>query len=203
MLKIGLTGGIGSGKTTVSKLFEELGVNIIDADIIAHQLVEKGQPALTQIARTFGNDMLLADGNLNRQQLRDHVFSIPAEKKKLDAIMHPLVYQRIELKLASLHAPYCIIVIPLLFETQASDFVDRILVIDCPVDIQIKRVKARDQLTDIRIKSIINAQISREFRNAHADDIIRNNAAAAELAAQVKKLHHLYNSLSTNQGLIN
>lgn len=196
MLKVALTGGIGSGKSTVTQLFEELGTPVIDADIIAHQLVEKGKPALKQIQKTFGNEIIQPDGSLNRQKLREQVFSNETQKKKLESILHPLIYLRISTLLDKLNNNYCIISIPLLFETQMTDFVDRIVVIDCPLATQIERVKKRDQLTEDRIMSIIDSQVSREYRKARANDIIENGSTLSNLAVQVKKLHNLYNSLS-------
>lgn len=196
MLKIGLTGGIGCGKTTVARLFAELGAPVIDADQIAHQLVAQGQPALEQIAQQFGADILDPGGSLNRARLREIAFSDPAQKQKLEAILHPLVYQSIQAELERLSSPYCIIAIPLLFETNMAHFVDRVLVVDCPVEIQIARVRKRDQLTLERIQSIIDSQVSRDFRKSHADDLIDNSESDYRLAEQVKKLHNLYLSLS-------
>jgi len=195
MLKIGLTGGIGCGKTTVARLFAELGSPVIDADQIAHELVTKGQPALEQIERQFGAGTLNPDGSLNRSRLREIVFSDPAQKQKLESILHPLVYQSIQAELERLDAPYCIIAIPLLFETHMAHFVDRVLVVDCPVKTQIARVRKRDQLTLERIQSIIDSQVSRAFRKSHADDLIDNSESDYGLAEQVKKLHNLYLSL--------
>jgi len=199
MLKIGLTGGIGCGKSTVARFFAELNVPVVDADEIAHQLVEKGQPALLEIQQVLGEGILEADGSLNRKKLRDIVFSTPAAKKKLEAIVHPLVYQSIQAKLEQLYAPYCIICIPLLFETGMSHIVDRILVVDCPVEVQIERVRVRDNLTVATIQSIIDSQVSRDFRTAKADDLINNTKTDARLAEQVKKLHNLYLSISDCQ----
>lgn len=197
MLKIGLTGGIGCGKSTVARFFTQLNVPVIDADELAHQVVEIGQPALTLIEQQFGAVSLCADGSLNRESLRDLVFSDPSQKQKLEAIIHPLVYQMIREQVALLNVPYCLISIPLLFETHQTDSVDRILVIDCPVDIQIKRVVERDHLTVERVQSIIDSQVSRAVRTAQADDIIDNTKTDTELAMQIEKLHNLYLSLST------
>ena len=198
MFKVGLTGGIGCGKSTVANLFAQYQVPIIDADIIAHQVVALGQPALQQIQQTFGANSLNADGTLNRSYLRDLVFSHPEQKRQLEAIVHPLVHQSIIEQLATLNAPYSIISIPLLFETHNTDFVDSILVIDCPVTKQIERVMKRDNLTLERVQSIIVSQVSRDFRLAHADNVINNHNDSAELAQQVEKLHNLYLSLSTH-----
>lgn len=196
MLKIGLTGGIACGKSTVSKIFSQLGAPVIDADAIAHQLVEKGQPALAGIRQEYGVDILNPDGSLNRNKLREIVFSGPKQKQKLESILHPLVYKSIEIELEQLNAPYCIISIPLLFETGMTDFVDRILVVDCPVETQIERIRKRDNLTLERIQSIIDSQAPRAFRIAKADDLIENRETDDRLAEQVKKLHNLYLSLS-------
>ncbi len=201
MLKIGLTGGIGCGKTTVSKLFSELNVPVIDADKIAHQLVESKQPALIEICKVFGDAILKVDGSLNRQYLRDIVFSDTFQKQKLESILHPLVFAKMQEEISRLDSPYCIASIPLLFETHMTDFVDRILVIDCPPEIQKNRVKRRDKLDDARIQSIIDNQVSREFRTTHANDIIDNSKTdSAALAEKVKKLHNLYLSISATAG---
>ena len=197
MLKIGLTGGIGCGKSTVARFFTQLNVPVIDADELAHQVVAIGQPALKLIEQQFGSVSLCADGSLNRDSLRDLVFSDPSQKQKLEAIIHPLVYQMIREQVALLNAPYCLISIPLLFETHKTDFVDRVLVIDCPVELQIKRVVERDHLTVERVQSIIDSQVSRAVRTEQADDIIDNTKTDTELAMQIEKLHNLYLSLST------
>jgi dephospho-CoA kinase len=197
MLKVGLTGGIGCGKSTVAKIFADLNIPILDADEIAHRLVDKGQPALAQICREFGPDILRPDDSLNREKLRELVFSDPLQKQKLESILHPLIFSTIAAELERLTAPYCIISIPLLFETGMAHFVDRILVIDCPVETQVERVKARDKLTVERIQSIIDNQVSRTLRKANADDVIDNTGPDYRLAEQVKKLHNLYLSLST------
>jgi len=197
VLKVGLTGGIGCGKSTVTAFFKQLNVPVIDADEIAHQVVAVGQPALLLIQQTFGSDSLNADGSLNRDFIRELVFTDPEQKKKLEAIIHPLVYQSIQADMAMLTAPYCILSIPLLFEVNRTDFVDRVLVIDCPIATQIERVQKRDNLSPERVQSIIDSQVSRAFRLAHAQDIIDNTQSNAELAQQVEKLHNLYLSLSS------
>ena len=197
MLKIGLTGGIGSGKSAVAKAFTALNTPVLDADEIAHRLVEKGQPALAQIQQAFGTGILNPDDSLNRKNLRELVFSDAKQKQKLELILHPLIYATLQAELELLTAPYCIISIPLLFETGMTHFVDRVLVIDCPVETQIKRVKIRDKLTIERIQSIIDSQVSRAFRKSKADDLINNSGNNYRLAEQVKKLHNLYFSLST------
>jgi dephospho-CoA kinase len=197
VLKVGLTGGIGCGKSTVTALFKQFNVPVIDADEVAHQVVAIGQPVLKLIQQTFGSDSLNNDGSLNRNTIRELVFTNPEQKKKLEAIIHPLVYQTIQAEIALLTVPYCIISVPLLFETNRIGFVDRVLVIDCPPEIQIERVQKRDNLLPERIQSIIDSQVSRAFRLAHAQDIIDNTQSNTELAQQVEKLHNLYLSLSS------
>lgn len=196
MLKIGLTGGIGSGKSTVSKIFQQINIPVIDADEIAHQLVTVGQPALTKIQQEYGSNILNPDGTLNRKQLKELIFSDDLKKQKLETILHPLIYQAIQKQINALNTPYCIICIPLLFETDMTNLVDRILVVDCPVEEQIKRLLKRDNMTIERIQSIINSQVSRAFRKSMANDLLDNTLSNECLAQQIKKLHNQYNLLS-------
>ena len=196
MLKIGITGGIGCGKTTVAKLFEQLNIPVIDADTIAHQLVEVGQPALREIAQAFGSNILNIDGSLNRKKLGQLIFSDSLEKQKLESIMHPLIYQAIQTALKSLNSPYCIISVPLLFETNMINLVDRILVIDCTMESQIERVQKRDGMPLAQIQAIIDSQVSRTYRKANAHDLIDTSKSNDKLAETVKKLHNSYLSLS-------
>jgi len=195
MLKIGLTGGIGSGKTTVSQLFSEHKVPIIDADIIAHQLVEPGQPALHLLKKAFGESILTQDNALNRQQLREIIYSDPIKKKRLESILHPLIFREMQSEFDQQKAAYSILCIPLLIETKMTSFVDRIIVVDCPVETQIERVKQRDTLSTESILSIISSQVPRQSRLSHADDIIDNSNSATNLTEQVNKLHKQYLSL--------
>jgi dephospho-CoA kinase len=195
MLKIGLTGGIGCGKTTVADLFAAKGIPVLDADLIARQLVEPGQPLLQAIAAHFGAN-LLKEGRLDRGRLRQIVFAAPEERQWLESLLHPRVYDEMERRLAGFSAPYCLLVIPLLLETGRRDFVDRLLVIDCPVELQKRRVKDRDGLTDPEIDRILSAQLAREARVAAADDLIENAGGPAELADQVDRLHRFYLSLT-------
>ena len=196
MLKIGLTGGIGSGKSTVTDLFAALNVTIIDADNIAHQLTRPNQPALGKIQSQFVEPIINTDGNLNRAYLKQLIFADPAYKKKLEAILHPLIFTEMTDQVAELDADYVILCIPLLLETGRKQFVDKILLVDCPVAAQIERVKARDQLADATIRSIIDAQSSRAEKLNAADDVIDNSGDAMLLADQVKKLHNSYLLLS-------
>jgi dephospho-CoA kinase len=197
MLKIGLTGGIGSGKSTVCRLFAEFGVPIVDADLIARQLVEPGRPALSMIAASFGQQMLNQDGSLNRAKLRDAVFADVNSKRELDGIMHPLVYAQIAADVSALTAEYCVIAVPLLLESKNAYAMDRVLLVDCPVDAQIARVIARDKLTRQQVQAIIDSQMSRQERLSKADDVIENIVGPEQLAEQVKRLHNSYILLAT------
>lgn len=198
MLKIGLTGGIGSGKSTIANCFRHYDIPIIDADIIAQQLVEPGKPTLLLIEKKFGNRILNKDHSLNREKLRESVFTDPNKKKQLEAILHPLIYEKMQSEFDRQKSAYCIFCIPLLMETNMTNFVDRILVTDCSVESQIERVKGRDQLSTERILSIINSQVSRKYRLSHADDIIDNSKPNSALAEQVKKLHNQYLLMSNS-----
>ena len=189
MYKVGLTGGIGCGKTTVSNLFKQLSVPVIDADEIAHALVNPAGIALTQISQQFGQTYILPDGNLDRSKLRETIFNDVEKKTQLENIMHPLISAEIEQQLSELSAPYAILSIPLLLETKMQAFVDHILVIDCPMEVQINRVKLRDQLSAAQITAIIHSQVSRSERLAQADSIIDNTQDQLNLSQQVKHLH--------------
>lgn len=192
MLKVGLTGGIGSGKSTVALLFAEYGVPIIDADETARRMVNKGQPALAQLVTSFGEEILDNNGALNRNKLRNQIYLDPAAKAKLEKILHPLIYADMQQSIDRLDHTYCIVSVPLLLETGMRHFVNRILIVDCSVEIQIQRVKHRDQFNDELINRIIGSQISRQARLAQADDVIDNSGNGEELAEQVKKLHNFY-----------
>jgi len=190
--KVGLTGGFGSGKSTVSHLFSELGVPVFDADVIAHALTAPGQPALQQITRIFGDDILDQSGQLKRKLLGNIIFSEESLKRKLEAILHPLVYQEIDNRLENLDTAYCILSIPLLIETGATDRVDRVLVVDIPESQQLERVCKRDGISPEQAARIINSQISRADRVSAADDIITNNGNLEQLADKVRLLHEKY-----------
>ncbi len=191
-LVVGLTGGIGSGKTTVANGFSALGVPVIDTDKLARELVEPGQPALDDIISTFGSAATTADGRLDRNFMRQLIFTEPASKSQLEAILHPKIRQRIRTLLADISAPYCIVVIPLLIETRQTDLVDRILVVDSPEKEQLARVAARDSLSDNAIMAIMGSQADRNTRLAAADDIIVNDRGISELTGDIQKLHRRY-----------
>ena len=194
---IGLTGGIGSGKSAASAIFSRLGVPVIDADKLAHALVAAGEPALAEITAAFGASILRTDGELDRAALRRRVFADSTERQRLEAILHPRIRRRIQDRIHNANYPYCVVVIPLLLETRQSDMVDRILVIDIPEESQINRVAARDNLTRQEILAIIDAQVARDTRLAAADDIIDNTAGLDALESQVHRLHDKYLKIST------
>ncbi|BBL72191.1 dephospho-CoA kinase [Methylogaea oryzae] len=199
MLRIGLTGGIGSGKTTVGRLFAALGVPVLDADEIAHGLTAPGQPGHKAIAEHFGQTVLDPRGAIDRAKLRDLVFAQPPQRLRLEALLHPLVFASLQEATAELNTAYCILTIPLLFETDSRHFVDRVLVVDVPEVLQYQRVRARNGLDDGRIGQILAAQWTRQARLAAADDMIRNDGGLAELEKQVATLHRRYLSIAANQ----
>ncbi|MGB5538530.1 MAG: dephospho-CoA kinase [Gammaproteobacteria bacterium] len=195
-LVIGLTGGIGSGKSTVAGEFSKLGVPVLDTDQLARELVIPGQPALQEIVTHFGPRALLDDGTLDRAYLRTRIFSDSTDKQALEAILHPRIRQRVREWLATITSPYCIVMIPLLLETQQSDLVDRILVVDAPEKEQLKRVAARDGLSHNVVAGIMAAQIDRESRLSAADDIIVNDAGVDALIERTRKLHMHFMDIS-------
>jgi dephospho-CoA kinase len=197
-LVVGLTGGIGSGKSTVSAIFESLGVPVIDADLLAHQLVEPGQAALDEIREIFGERCITAGGHLDRTFIRQRVFSNSDEKQKLESILHPRIRNRIVAWIAGLESPYCIVVIPLLLETGQTDLVDRVLVVDTPENEQLTRVAARDGLSHNAVLAIMDSQADRETRLAAADDIIENSSDIASLESRVRNLHSYYLEISND-----
>jgi dephospho-CoA kinase len=198
-LVVGLTGGIGSGKSTVAHRFQALGVPVIDADELARQLVEPGQPALDEIISTFGSAAITAEGRLDRKYMRQRIFADPRQRAQLEAILHPRIRLRIKALLADIRAPYCIIVIPLLLEARQTDLVDRILVVDSPEKEQLRRVAARDGLSDNAVMAIIKSQTDRNTRLAAADDIIVNDRDMSRLDGQIQKLHRRYTGISHDQ----
>jgi dephospho-CoA kinase len=196
MLRVGLTGGIGSGKSTAAALFAGHGVPVIDADEIARQLVAPGQPAYQEILQDFGNELVSTSGNLDRDRLRSIVFNDPEKRQRLEGILHPLVRREIQRQTQRLQAPYCIIVIPLLIEANQRDLVDRVLVIDTDEALQLQRVVERSRLTNDEVRKIIGAQLNRSERLRHADDVILNNTDLGQLRASVDALHERYLALT-------
>jgi len=193
MFTVGLTGGIGSGKSTVADLFAELGVPVIDTDLIARQLTAPDGEALQEIHDTFPDAVMGADGTLDRAALRRIVFSDAAARKQLEAILHPRIRQKVEQRLKQLHAPYAMIVIPLLVETNGyQDLLNRVLVVDCTEAQQIERTMARSKLPREDVVAILEAQISREQRVAVANDVLTNMTTLETLRAEVSMLHQRY-----------
>lgn len=187
MLKIALTGGIGSGKSTVAKYFVELGVPVIDADEVSRELVTIDTSPYAKIVSHFGSKILNADKTLNRKTLRKIIFNKPADKKWLENLLHPLIYQAIDRQIKTIQAPYCIVVIPLLFETKREKNFDRVLVINAPKKQRLTRVIARDKISLQQAKAILTSQIDRDERLAQADDVIYNGGTLAELKHQVAR----------------
>lgn len=197
-LVIGLTGGIGSGKSTAAQMFAELGAEIIDTDAISHQLTAPGGAALPAIQSTFGTGMIGADGSLDRATMRQKVFENPSVRKQLEDILHPLIRQEVATRLnQASNAPYRIVVVPLLFETGAyQPIIQRTLVIDCPETLQISRAKSRSGMTESAVRQIMAAQCSREQRLALADDVICNDSGLEKLREEVLALHKKYIALA-------
>jgi len=199
MFVIGLTGGIASGKTTISNLFQKNGVPIIDTDIISRTLLNVGQPGYKKVVRKIGPSILLEDRSINRQKLRQLVFSDVTLKSWLESMLHPLIYSSVENKIVqNNNANYVIVVIPLLFEANFKTLVDRILVVDCPQQIQIKRLIARDGIDESLANSMLNQQWSNDARLECADDVIQNTGHE-DLEMQVQELHNNYLILADNQ----
>jgi len=195
-LAIGLTGGIGSGKTAVSNLFQQLGANVIDADEIARALVSKGTPLLEDIRQHFGDDILDPEGNLNRRALRETVFNDTTARQWLESLLHPAVRQTIIEQLQHSTAPYTLVVIPLLVESGSYPFLDRIAVVDIPESLQVERTVSRDNSSAELVEKILASQASRQTRLAQADDVIDNSGTPDALMRQVNALHERYLQLA-------
>lgn len=198
MLVVGLTGGIGSGKSTVAKLFAEKGITVIDTDQLARDLTLPGQPALNKIVAEFGKNILLPDKTLNRAELRQQIFTDPAKRRWLEELLHPLIRAETKRLIESAKSPYCIVVIPLLFETKPNPLINRILVVDATEEQQITRAKTRDRLTEKEIQAIIHTQVARQHRLDNADDIILNDGDLKHLIPQVEKLHLYYLKIASS-----
>jgi len=201
MLIIGLTGGIGSGKTTVSQYFETLGIPVIDADQLTRELVAPGQPALKEITEQLGADLLTTEGKLDRPQLRERIFTHPEQRQMLEAILHPrareAALQQLTALRESAHPPaYVILSVPLLIESGWTDLVHRVLVIDTSPAQQQQRASQRDRLSSTHINAVIHSQVDRNTRLAIADDIIHNDTSLPALQAQVVALHQRYLQLA-------
>jgi dephospho-CoA kinase len=201
-LRIGLTGGIASGKSTVTQRFAELGVPVIDADVSSRRVVEPGQPGLAQIVARFGNAVLSSDGSLDRPALRELVFKDPSLRQALDAILHPLIRADMEREAMQAKGPYVVLAIPLLIEGgTARQRVDRVLVVDTDEALQMKRLQARDGSSEEQARAILAAQASRSARLAAADDVLPNLGSVADLRQAVDQLHAQYLHLVQIRGL--
>jgi dephospho-CoA kinase len=196
ILRIGLTGGIASGKSWVAQLFADLGVPVIDTDQIAREVVAPGQPALEAITREFGPEVLAADGELDRTALRNRVFANDEERQRLEAILHPLIRHRAVEISAATGGPYQLMVVPLLIEAGFEQLVDRILVVDCPEPTQRERLLRRDNEAPEQVDRILSAQLSRDERLARADDVIDNGDSREHTRHQVEMLHREYLALT-------
>ncbi len=192
MLRVGLTGGIGCGKSTVARLFAAHGVPVIDADELARRVVEPGAAGLAAIVEAFGPDVLDASGALDRGRLRERVFKDSDSHQRLEALLHPLIREAMELKAESTEAPYVLLVIPLLVEKGWGEMVDRVLVVDCPESEQVRRTLDRDGVSEQQVRAIMGHQVSRTERLAAADDVIANSGPPEALEAQIRQLHDRY-----------
>lgn len=202
MLIIGLTGGIGSGKSSVALLFAKKGITVIDTDQLARDVTEPGQVALNKIIEKFGPSILNSDATLNRAKLRAIIFEDAQQRTWLEELLHPLIRNEITKQVNLSHSPYCIVVIPLLIETAPNPLINRVLVVDTNENEQIKRTQIRDNKTAEEVKAILKTQASRSQRLMAADDIIENEGSLNDLTAQVDRLHAFYLSLSTTKNEI-
>ncbi len=189
---VGLTGGIGSGKTTVANIFHELGVQSVDADLVAREVVMPGEPALDAIVQHFGQAILHPDGQLDRAALRARIFANEAEKQWLNQLLHPQIRQRLLQQLQSCTTSYALLIAPLLLENKLQIYTDRVLVVDIPEDLQLSRTVQRDQVTAEQVRNILSSQLARAERLAQADDILLNTIPVSELKPQIQQLHLSY-----------
>jgi dephospho-CoA kinase len=201
-LRIGLTGGIASGKSTVAERFAELGVPVIDADVSARWVVAPGQPGLKEVVKTFGSGILLPTGELDRRALRDLVFADPQRRRELESILHPLIRADMERRAASSVGPYLVMAIPLLVEGEGRGHLDRVLVVDVDDQTQLERLMARDGGTLEQARAILAAQASRASRLKAADDVLVNSGTVSDLQREVGQLHQRYLDLSASPDLL-
>ena len=197
MLKVGLTGGVASGKSTVARMFESLGAVLIDTDVVAREVVEPGEPGLAAIRGAFGAEVLGDDGRLDRPKLRSLVFADDAKRRRLEQILHPLIRARTLAQLRHVDGPYAIVAVPLLVETDFGELVDRVLVVDVPMATQLERLQARDGIAPAEARAMTDAQVDRETRLAAADDVVDNGGDLDATRAQVERLHRRYLDLAT------
>lgn len=193
---LGLTGGIGSGKSAAAQHFIDLGVHLVDADHAARWVVEPGRPALEHIVERFGPQVLQADGHLNRAALRQLIFEDAEQRHWLESLLHPLIGNEIRDYLAKATSPYAILVSPLLIESGQKQMTQRVLVVDAPEHLQVQRTMQRDQSPEEQVRAILKVQASREERLRHADDVLLNDRDAAWLHSEVERLHRFYLTLN-------
>ena len=198
MLRIGLTGGIGCGKSTVCEFFAKRGIPVIDTDQLAHTLVKPGTKALQQITQQFGREVIRTDGSLDRAKMRELIFEDEEKRHQLEAPLHPLIRQEMQRQLDALDTPYAILAIPLLLEKGWQNELDRVLVVDCSEAQQLQRAQQRDGSSSDTIRRIIDSQIDRTRRLEAADDIIDNSGKSEAIAPQVEALHQRYLQLASN-----
>ncbi len=197
MLVVGLTGGIAAGKSTATAFFQERGVPVIDADEVARDVVAPGTPGLAAVVAAFGSQILQADGTLDRRRLREVVFADPAERRRLEAILHPLIQAEIRARLQQVRGPYCILAVPLLIESAAlRALVHRVLVIDVPVEVQVARLMQRDGMSAEQCQAMLAAQASRARRLEAADDVVDNATDVTALQRQLDSVHARYLELA-------
>lgn len=198
---VGLTGGIGSGKSAAAEEFGRLGATVVDTDAIAHDLTRAGGAATGQVRSLFGDDYVDAEGAMNRAKMRALVFRDPVARKKLEELLHPMIRVDSERRIAAASGPYVIHVVPLLVESPGTrQRVARVLVVDCPESVQVERVRRRSSLSEVEARRIIEAQSKREDRLAAADDVIDNSGSLAALHKQVRELHARYLAQSRSRG---
>lgn len=196
---LGLTGGIGSGKSAAAQHFTDLGVHLIDADHAARWVVEPGRPALARIVERFGPQVLQADGQLDRAALRQLIFQDQQQRRWLESLLHPLIGEEIRNYLARAESPYAILVSPLLIESGQTAMTKRVLVVDAPEELQRQRTMARDQVSAAQVEAILKAQAARDERLRHADDVLLNDRDPAWLRSEVERLHRFYLTLRGGQ----
>ena len=198
VLTIALTGGIGSGKTSIASIFKSLGVPIIDSDTISKEIILPGKPCFKDIVNEFGEEILTNKGTIDRYKLRDIIFNNDKARIKLENIIHPVVFKNIDTEISLINYPYCLVIIPLLIETKSTERFDRILVIDALESLQFERIVKRDDISPILIKKIIKTQAKRKERLHYANDIIVNNDKIINLNKSINTLHKKYLGLSNN-----
>jgi dephospho-CoA kinase len=198
MFRVGLTGGVACGKTAVADIFASLGAGVVDTDVIAREVVAPGTAALAEIAAEFGSEVIDDSGHLDRATMRRLVFADAALRTTLERILHPRIRERTLARIERLQAPYALVVVPLLFETGFHELVDRSVVVDCPLDTQLERLRGRDDVDEQTAQGMLAAQLDRRSRVSRGDDVIDNGGDLATTRAQVEELHRRYLQLAGN-----